>query len=496
MLSNIKKFYRYIILAIGLFFVLIPLTNRENDILYIISPWIFLGCFLYFTRTIKKKREWLLFGFAYLVSYELRYAGFLGGTEILTDIISLLLILVLVAATLIPFFVDFLYFKCGHGPAAILAFPIIRIIVERLLAGKQFNLSTTQFGNKLLIQSAACLGDVFVSFIVTLIPSVIVYMIIKREKKMQISGLIILIAFGLIMILGGIRYYASPKADNAIKMAYSSGPQKTYYEIPSEKNPEYEENLAYLQRTVKEASENGAKLIAYDEEAFLLNKTDAAKLTEEAKKLAKEYDIFILLCLDTESESRLYINKALFINNEGVQLSDYAKSNLIPVIETEEYIEGDGVIPSNYVTIAGQERVISYTVCYDATFSEYLLTMDENTDTFINPSWDWAEIIDLNYRLQGISALESGVVLFKPTVDGWSIVSDPYGRVTYKESTLAMDYNSLYYADVPAAKTKTLYRSIYKYVQVIWIILYVLIIIDTVRLIVIVIIRKKRDRNH
>ena len=127
MLSNIKKFYRYIILAIGLFFVLIPLTNRENDILYIISPWIFLGCFLYFTRTIKKKREWLLFGFAYLVSYELRYAGFLGGTEILTDIISLLLILVLVAATLIPFFVDFLYFKCGHGPAAILAFPIIRI---------------------------------------------------------------------------------------------------------------------------------------------------------------------------------------------------------------------------------------------------------------------------------------------------------------------------------------------------------------------------------
>ena len=31
-----------------------------------------------------------------------------------------------------------------------------------------------------------------------------------------------------------------------------------------------------------------------------------------------------------------------------------------------------------------------------------------------------------NYRLQGISALENGVVLFKPTVDGWSIVVDPY----------------------------------------------------------------------
>jgi hypothetical protein len=44
--------------------------------------------------------------------------------------------------------------------------------------------------------------------------------------------------------------------------------------------------------------------------------------------------------------------------------------------------------------------------------------MDPETDLFINPSRDWDEIDDLNYRMQGISAMENGIVLFKPTVDG------------------------------------------------------------------------------
>ena len=89
-----------------------------------------------------------------------------------------------------------------------------------------------------------------------------------------------------------------------------------------------------------------------------------------------------------------------------------------PVIETREYTPGDGHIPSNRITIDGQEVVISYTICYDATFYRYLLSMDPETDLFINPSRDWDEIDDLNYRMQGISAMENGIVLFKPTVDG------------------------------------------------------------------------------
>jgi len=48
----------------------------------------------------------------------------------------------------------------------------------------------------------------------------------------------------------------------------------------------------------------------------------------------------------------------------------------------DEYVAGDGSIPSDHITIQGVDRVISYTVCYDATFTRYLLSMDKKTDLF------------------------------------------------------------------------------------------------------------------
>ena len=240
-----------------------------------------------------------------------------------------------------------------------------------------------------------------------------------------------------------------------------------YYEEPSEDDASYSENETYLTRTAKEAAENGAKLIAYAEEAFIITYEEEKVLTDKAVSAARDNNIFILLCLDSEDEEGAWVNKAVFIDNEGNILSDYLKTNMIPVIE-DDYKAGDGVIPCNQITIDGQERNVSYSICYDATFPTYILTMDEKTDLFINPSWDWAEIDDINYRLQAISAIESGVVLFKPTVDGVSIVTDPYGNLSYKESTLGGDYEEVRYVDVPGGRTDTIYSRISKFVAPVW----------------------------
>ena len=68
-------------MLIGLVFFVLPLINKENDLLYAVSPWIYLSCFLYFTRTIEKKREWVYFCIIYLTACELRFIGFLGDSE-------------------------------------------------------------------------------------------------------------------------------------------------------------------------------------------------------------------------------------------------------------------------------------------------------------------------------------------------------------------------------------------------------------------------------
>ena len=489
---------RYSLVIIGFLEFILPSVNTEDDLLYVVSPWIYIACFLFFIRTIEKKRDWFLVSFVYLLGYEIRYMGFLGGVSLYYDLISAALIVWIAFATFVPYLVDRFYLKYGNksfgfGVLKVMAFPIARIIMESFILGKQFNLSLTQFGNKPLIQSVSVFGDVFITFIVAFIPSIVIYIILKKDNmKMRVCGFTALSIFLAIMIWGTARFMLAIGTDKSIPMAYASGPQKTYYEDPSLEDPDQNENIKYLGRTVKEASAGGAKLIAYAEEAFIVSHKEEEYLLEYAEELAKENDIYILICLDVSSDDDNYLNKAVLISNEGEYLSNYLKTNLIPVVE-DEYTAGNGVIPCNQVTIDGQECMVSYTICYDATFSEYLLDMDDRTNLFINPSWDWEEIVDLNYRMQGMSAIENGVALFKPTVDGWSIVTDPYGDVSYKEINLGMDYNKVFYAEVFTGKAVAVYEDIYVFVKIIWVLFAVVLALDIFWIIrKIVIERKKR----
>ena len=263
--------------------------------------------------------------------------------------------------------------------------------------------------------------------------------------------------------------FTVPPPGPSVRMAYATGPQKVYYETPSKDSGTYEDLEAYLERTVKEAAEHGAKLTAYAEEAFMLfTPEEEEKFLEKAKEEARENHMFLLIGLDSLNEDWRGVNKAVMIDDEGNILSEYTKTHLIPFIETGIYVKGDGNIPSEHVVIDGHDLVISYTICFDATYATFLLTTDPETNLFNNPSWDWKEIVDLNYRLQGLSAVQAGVVLFKPTVDGWSIVTDPYGRVSYKEEYIGREYDQVHYVDVPYGKTETIYRRICPYVLAAW----------------------------
>ena len=268
---------------------------------------------------------------------------------------------------------------------------------SRTLA-KTSNLEDAIFIRDLLIDS---------SWDLTNIPRIIE----KDDKKLRKIGICVLSVFLMMLVLGTVRYFKSERSENDILMAYASGPQKTYYEDPSDTEAGYSENVEYLRKSVEAAAENEAKLIAYAEEAFIVNKAESENLVSKAEELAKEYNIYILLCLDIDDDENCY-NKALLIDKSGKILSDYIKTNLIPVVE-DDYTEGDGEIPCNEIEIDGQKINVSYTICYDATFSDYLMSMDDKTDLFINPSWDWDEIDDLNYRMQGMSAVMAGVELFK-----------------------------------------------------------------------------------
>ena len=75
-----------------------------------------------------------------------------------------------------------------------------------------------------------------------------------------------------IFLAGMVRYEKSPVYDNSVLMSYAFGPQKTYYENSSEEDVSFDESLDYLKKTVTQAAENGAGLIAYAEEAFIIDR--------------------------------------------------------------------------------------------------------------------------------------------------------------------------------------------------------------------------------
>ncbi len=497
MRNNKKIILKISVLIIGFASFIFPRFFEETDLIYVSSPWVYFTCFLYFTRTIKKKREWGLFILILLSAYEIRYRFFLGDGSGILKVASILLLLVVTLSALAPYIIDKIYMRCG-GPFFLFIFPFMRLLAEKLLQEKMFDVAVTQFGNKWLIQSEAFLGDSFITFFVTFLPSLIVFIILKRkERKMIITGVILLSASVLGLIPGMIRYTFSPKSDNFVKMAYASGPQKTYHENPSEVDVGYKENVEYLKRTVEEAAEENAEMIVYAEEAFIISFEEEDRIIAEARKLAKDNHIHILLSLDSMDENDNALNKALLINNDGNICSEYTKTYLIPVMEEGEYVAGTGHIPVNHILLGDKEVSLSYTICYDTTVSDFLLTMDESTDILISPSWDWDEIDDLNYRLQGNSAVKCGVTLFKPTVDGWSIVTDPYGRLYYKYNTLGEDYNDVHFVDVPSGRTSTVYRKINNIVNPAWMILMWITVVEFLRAVVMsIIFRIKSKKGH
>lgn len=120
-----------------------------------------------------------------------------------------------------------------------------------------------------------------------------------------------------------IRYHTAPDPHDPVLMAYASGPQKPYYEDPSEEDPDYAENAAYLRRTAEEAASEGAGLIAYAEEAFIVTGEEKERLLKEAGAIAAENDLYMLICLDYEDDDGYLENAAIFIDSEGHQISEY-----------------------------------------------------------------------------------------------------------------------------------------------------------------------------
>ena len=197
--------------------------------------------------------------------------------------------------------------------------------------------------------------------------------------------------------------------------------------------------------------QNEAKLLVFPEDAFICPEHSSEKFIEQAKSIAQENKINILLPVLIIPEKGKQKNTLNFIDNNGELLNTYLKNHLVPVVEEPETERGDGKTP--VVEVDGVKY--TYLICADYTSNKYAYNGRE-ADIFLNPSYDWKAFqYFTSYGIQA-RAIECGFSVLRNPVNGNIILYDVYGRPLHMQNVMGV-HTGMIYLDIPRQGRQTIY---------------------------------------
>lgn len=425
-----------------------------------VTAWIWPFAFLYFSRQTKTKRQFLLLAAAIAAGNVIKWPDLLDTGYLLSAVFCLLWSV----CWILPFLADRLLAQKLPGSFfSSLIFPAVFVSLECLRAltpvGSLGLLAYTQAGFLPLMQVASLIGSYGVSFLLFWFGAVTVTAAEKRPRWKPAAG----VCFALLaasVCFGCIRLATVPAgAKNTVRVASVVGPfyekyeDGTYAEIPTE------ESLGYFLSEAQRAADGGAKIACWNEEAFALDDTEEPLLTDAAITFAKEHGMILIVGYETAdtdgSENGESVNKTILVLPDG-SVTEYIKTNLIPLVELPGYVKGSGAVP-RVTTDAG---VISSVICFDDTFIGFIREKTGAADVLFVPSWDWRGVKRAHTDLSAFRAVENGYAVVKPSYDGVSAAFDRQGRVIGRFDTADTGFDTVQFADVPIKGVPTVYAKI------------------------------------
>lgn len=362
-----------------------------------------------------------------------------------------------------PFLIYFLCRKLNTNKIiAYYAFPasvaMCEFFIDNPFVGIITSLSVSQFWNLGLMQISSVTGVVGVSFIVTLLASIVNYTLEYGIRKSTLSVILVYSVFVIVVTGIGMANVNKGKIstlDKTIRVATVVDDMGAHIE-------EYKDNLeAFYNKSIEtiskrayEAVINGSSILVFPEDAFYSTEEYTDTFLSDVEKIAKENNINILLPvlrLQQEGKNKNTLN---FINREGKLLNTYTKNHLVPVVEEPTTERGDGKTP--VIEVDGIK--ITYLICADFTSNE-LAYNGREADIFLNPSYDW-EIFQYftSYAVQA-RAIECGFATLRNPVNGNIVLYDYNGRPMHMSN--AMDvHEGILFMDVPCDGRQTIYNNI------------------------------------
>ena len=121
--------------------------------------------------------------------------------------------------------------------------------------------------------------------------------------------------------------------------------------------------------------------------------------------------------------------------------------------EIEGTLRGDGVLR----TATTPYGVISGVICWDTDFPAVMQQLGRaGVDILLSPAHDWKEISPLHGQMSAFRAIENGLTVIRHADEGWSVVTDPFGRTLASMDHFTSEARVMM-ASVPTTGVWTLY---------------------------------------
>ena len=353
--------------------------------------------------------------------------------------------------------------KFSKKISPILSFSFLFTIVEWLGGyGSELGVwgmfANSQINNLILIQSASLFGATGISFLIYLVNASIEQSLSEYISQSKISKPSLYFLITCFLLFVGLSFYGAvrltiPIDGKSIKVGTVTSKMdiQTIWLDPNQN----QKNTDLVFDRTKQAAEEGAKVVVWNEGAVIINRIDEDSFLKKVSTLAKEKEIEIITAYIVPLKEKEFFmeNKLHWIGKDGSTRQIYFKQFIPP----GEPISHN---PSEIRVVTTDWGKMSAAICYD--FDSLQLTKkhsDLGTGITFIPASDWKGINPFHTEMAALRGIENGSSIVRSTRGALSGIYDAYGRA---KGTLDYyeDNDGILVVSVPISSVPTLYNKL------------------------------------
>lgn len=473
-MKRMKRMNQILLFILG--FGLFMFTRRSEvvptiQIMIVIAP-IFI---LRFSRTQEKRKGILLTLLGFTVSMNIAlWALFEMNDMAMTIFGSLIRSTLLAVLYFIPFMIDRLLYDRFNdkGEIGVLIFPIAMTATmflsslegpfDGMVAKTIYQMGSIQFK-----QLASVFGLWGYIFFYSWLSAVVVKLWEEgfKLRKAKVNIISIVVVFIAVMSFGFIKISSTDGNKNetvkiaAVVLLPENGVPVNMFDIYIDKRTDdVDEVLSEVETMTGKVSENGAKLVTFQENTAMLSYEDVTLFESGLQKIAKKNDIYLSITFGYygQQEDEKGENIQYLITPEGETVINYSKRYLLglgDLGETGVFKKGKEILQVHETSFG----IVGVVTCRDMDFEKFIKqASDKKVAIMLGPSYDFPASYGPSYDLR---AVENGFSFVRATYNGYSYAEDFNGEILADMHSSSTD-DGIMYAEVPVKGIRTVYGKV------------------------------------